>query len=80
MFKRLTSVPILALLFVLAITGNKAEAQCTNATVNWDNLDYYTNTGNYASYVTASMMASQRFAIGVNAVTITYSGTITPNG
>ncbi|HEV7781717.1 MAG TPA: GEVED domain-containing protein [Chitinophagaceae bacterium] len=80
MLKRLISVPILSLLLLSAITGNKAAAQCTNATVNWDNLDYYITTGSYSGYVTAAMAATQRFAIGMNAVTIAYSGTLTNNG
>src|SRR5687768_5698370 len=74
---RLSTVIVLLL---FALSRNEAGAQCTNATVNWDNLKYLVTTGSYSPYVTNAMATTQRFAIGVNAVTITYSGSITNNG
>ncbi len=53
-------------------------AQCSTATVNWDNLDYLQrNTASYAAYIPAGMYASmvqtQSFGIGVNRLTITHN-------
>jgi len=77
------------LLFTLLIhaasllTGN-VKAQCTNAQINWDYLDYlHRNTPAYSSYITAGMYASmvqtQSFAIGVNRLTISHNYTTTNN-
>lgn len=71
---------ILTLLLLFAMLWPcKTNAQCTNANVNWDNLDYLISSGSYSPWVTAAMAQNQRFAIGVNAVNIvtaslTYSG------
>ncbi len=84
MLKRLTSVPILISLLLSVTTVSKSTAQCpggyTQAQLNWDNLDYIISTGNYSAWVTAARAATQRFAIGTNAVTIVYSGSITNSG
>lgn len=52
-------------------------SQCTNANVNWDNLEYFITNGNtnYTNYINTpafftNMVQTQRFAIGVNRVTI----------
>lgn len=77
------------LLFTLLIfsaslpTGN-VKAQCTNAQINWDYLDYlHRNTTAYSNYITAGMYASmvqnQSFAIGVNRLTISHNYTTTNN-
>jgi hypothetical protein len=58
----------------------KAEAQCSTANVNWDNLDYLVTSGNYATYVTTAMSQTQAFALGVNRVSIFYPSTITTSG
>lgn len=65
------------------LTGN-VKAQCTNAQINWDYLDYlHRNTPAYSSYITAGMYASmvqtQSFAIGVNRLTISHNYTTTNN-
>ncbi len=57
------------------LTLNPASAQCTTANINWDNLDYLQrNNANYSAYITTTMFASviqtQRFAIGTNRLTI----------
>lgn len=56
-------------------------AQCTQATLNWDYVDYYYNSGvNIApygysggNYVTNAMEMTQKFAIGTTDVTFTTS-------
>ncbi|HKP31851.1 MAG TPA: T9SS type A sorting domain-containing protein [Chitinophagaceae bacterium] len=60
-------------------------AQCaagsSTATLNWDNLDYLTQSGNYSGFITNAMLQSQKFAIGRNRVTIDIPiATITTNG
>ncbi len=64
----------------LVITSLYSEAQCgagyTQAQLNWDNLDYYYNSGGvapYVNYVTSTMERTQKFAIGTNYVTIVTS-------
>ena len=49
-------------------------------TVKWDNLDYLSTGGNYSGYVTNAMSETQKFAIGVNYLTITRSSAITTTG
>lgn len=60
-----------------------ANAQCisgyTSATTNWDNLTYYNTSGSYSGWVTGSMATTQRFTLGVNAFSISYSGSIVNN-
>ena len=58
------------------MTGHVA-AQCTNANVNWDNLEFYITNGNtnYTTFINTptlftNMVQTQRFSIGTNAVTI----------
>src|SRR5438477_11469709 len=83
---------VLALL-VLVGFAQEALAQCpggyNTAKVNWDNLDYYYNSGaNIAPYgfnpagnfVSNAMQNTMKFAIGVNTVTIAMVSNITPNG
>ena len=72
MLKRLISVP---LLFAFAFCNNSSFSQCTNANVNWDNLDYISTqtNANYATYINtptlvANMVQIQRFTIGTNRV------------
>jgi hypothetical protein len=62
-------------LFVLLFLLNmgRSQAQCTNANVNWDNLDFLVTAGNYSPWVTATMQQNQRFAIGRSALTLTHN-------
>lgn len=77
MKKRLINVSILFLFSV--ITVNRSSAQCTNANINWDNLDYLSIQGaanaNYLTYIPAgasytNLVQTQRFSIGTNRVSI----------
>ncbi|MBI5856459.1 MAG: T9SS type A sorting domain-containing protein [Sphingobacteriales bacterium] len=75
MLKRLISVPFF---FVLAFSSHLSFSQCTNANVNWDNLDFIStqSNANYATYINtpalvANMVQTQRFAIGTNRVVFT---------
>lgn len=77
MKKRLLNVPLFLSLLLL-FGSEKSLAQCTNANVNWDNLDYISTqtNANYATYINtpalvANMVQTQRFAIGTNRVVIT---------
>ena len=55
---------IQTLLLLFAMLGpGKTNAQCTNANVNWDNLDYLISTGNYSPWVTAAMAQTQYKAL-----------------
>lgn len=78
MKKRYQLLPVSLLIhFITFFTGN-VEAQCTNAQINWDYLDYlHRNTTPYSNYITAGMYASmiqtQSFAIGVNRLTISHN-------
>ncbi len=80
MTKRLLNVSLLLILILLA--GTPASSQCpggyTQSQLNWDNLDYYWNsggsgTGPYQTYITDAMEQSQRFAIGRTWLTIATS-------
>ena len=58
----------------------KVSAQCgvgyTQAQLNWDNLDYYFNSGAsspYVSFISDAREMSQRFGIGTTWLTITTS-------
>lgn len=64
----------------ISLPPGAVNAQCgggyTQAQLNWDNMDYYFNSGGgspYGSYITDAMEMSQRFAIGTNWVTIATS-------
>ena len=86
MLKRLISVPTYIILLLAAVLPNKATAQCpplypNAAQLNWDNLDYYYNSGSNigpygfsvpsnGNYVSNAMEQAQKFAIGTDAVTI----------
>ena len=67
-FLRLISLPLIVA-WCSIMPSNNAVAQC-NATINWDNLQYLVNAGNYATYVTTAMQNTQRFAIGTNGLQI----------
>src|SRR5690349_2765679 len=80
--KKLLHSSITACILLLAVYGS---AQCgagyTQAQLNWDNLDYYWNSGSNVApygfstgnYITNAMEQTQRFAIGRNYVTISTS-------
>lgn len=65
----------------IIFTSNHVSAQCgtgySYSTTDWDHLTYLQTDG---TYITPAMASTQRFAIGVNAFTISYSGSITNNG
>lgn len=72
------------LLLAMYIIGSPltSQAQCSGSyvysTVNWDNLDYYFNsgrssTGPYLTYISDAQEMSQKFAIGRNYLTIATS-------
>lgn len=74
--------PILLLSLFLLTGLNAVVAQCgpgyTQAQTNWDNLDYYWNsggssTGPYQTYITDTWEQNQKFAIGSNYFTIVAS-------
>lgn len=82
------------LLLLIVFTGvfgssSRLNAQCiagyTAAQVNWDNLDYYWNSGGagpYQNYITNAMEQSQHFAIGKTNLTIATNnaGLVNPGG
>ncbi len=78
--------PIFSLCFTIiccltTIVCQKTEAQCSTGyirdTVNWDHLDFFPLTSSYTSFITTAQSQTQRFAFGVNRVTLThnYTGT-----
>ncbi len=79
-------------LMVLAGFAQGSMAQCgagyNQAQVNWDNLNYYFNSGvNVApygfgggNYVSNANQNTMKFGIGVNTVTIAMVSNVTPNG
>lgn len=77
MKKRLLNLSVF--LSLLLLSGDqKLFGQCTNANVNWDNLDYISiqSNANYGTYINTpalvtNMVQTQRFAIGTNRVVIT---------
>jgi GEVED domain/Secretion system C-terminal sorting domain len=85
MYKRLLKILFFTLIFASA--DNEVKAQCpigyTQAQANWDNLDYYYNSGlniapyGYSSpngnYVSNAMEQTQRFAIGPNSFSLVTS-------
>ncbi|MBL7725984.1 MAG: T9SS type A sorting domain-containing protein [Chitinophagaceae bacterium] len=77
---------LIALAIFFLLPADKASAQCpggyTSAQLNWDNLDYYWNSGGvgpYQSYITDAMEQSQRFAIGKTWLTIAASSNALAN-
>lgn len=72
---------------IATLNANLSDAQCgagyTQAQVNWDNLDFYYNSGGgapYNNYVTNTMALTQKFAIGINTLTVGVGSNITING
>lgn len=68
---------LFATAFIWSLLTSNVSAQCTNANINWDNLEYYITNGNtnYTTFINTvplftNMVQTQRFAIGTNAVTI----------
>jgi len=69
-------------LLTLVTGAHIASAQCTTATINWDNLDYLQrNNTNYSAYITtaqfADMVQTQSFTLGTNRLTIATNFTTT---
>jgi hypothetical protein len=81
--KKLLSSRYIFFFILLFISVVHAEAQCgagyTQAQLNWDNLDYYFNSGTNGTpygyvggnFVTNAMEQVHKFAIGTNVATIT---------
>lgn len=70
---------LLSCLFAgIAFSG--LNAQCSTANVNWDNLKFLVNTGNYAGFVTAAQTRDQRFAFGPGVLRVQTTSNITING
>lgn len=74
---------ILILACILHICIISARSQCaagyTTAQVNWDHLDVVFNGSPYTSYVTDALEQTQRFAIGVNSMTMYMSSPVLLN-
>lgn len=79
LMKKQYQLLLFSLLFhAAALLPGNAKAQCTNAQINWDYLDYlHRSTTAYSNYITAgmypSMVQTQSFAIGVNRLTISHN-------
>jgi len=66
---------------VCTMTFGQCPASYSNATTNWDQLDYLTRNGLYASFVSNAMMQTQNFTIGRNRFSINFpTATMTTNG
>ena len=73
-----TLLPI-TFMMMLIIDSNSSFGQCSTANLNWDNLSYLVNRGDYATYsvggttsgVSNTMMQTQKFTLATNTVTIT---------
>ena len=76
-----------AFLFLLLLNIHvSSTAQCTSATLNWDNMDYFHRIGsvyggtnpvtNPLPFVTTAMAQTQYFAFGTNKLTMTLSANI----
>lgn len=77
--KKLYNLLIIAAVCISLAPGT-VQAQCgagyTQAQLNWDNMDYYYNSGGgspYGSYINDAREMSQRFGIGTNWLTIATS-------
>jgi hypothetical protein len=76
---RVNGLPVFILFFAL-LAGSQLKAQCiagyTQAQLNWDNLDFYNNSGGgspYGVYITDAIEQTQRFALGPNWLSIATS-------
>jgi hypothetical protein len=83
--KKLYFFKVLFFPIIFIAIDNPSIAQCpagySTATTNWDELDYLTRTGTYASFVTNAMMQTQNFTIGKNRFSINFPiATMTTNG
>ncbi|HUR12445.1 MAG TPA: T9SS type A sorting domain-containing protein [Flavitalea sp.] len=65
---------VILMILILKAAEFVSFAQCpagyTTATANWDNLDYLTRSGTYASFVSNAMIQNQSFTIGPNRFSI----------
>ncbi|HEU4471080.1 MAG TPA: GEVED domain-containing protein [Flavisolibacter sp.] len=72
------------LCLVLLLPSFFVKAQCpagaSTAQVNWDHLDFLSQTGTYAGFVSTGMMQNQRFTIGRNKLSVGLSAFITTTG
>src|SRR5262245_55450869 len=83
--------PAFFLLGLFFIDPQFTHAQCTTSVLNWDNMDFYYNSGSNVApygfstpsngnYITNAQAATQRFAIGRNYLTFALSGSMTSLG
>lgn len=72
----------ITVIFLSVLTNSSVFAQCpggySSAQVNWDNLDYYWNSGSssatpYANYISDAREMTQKFGFGTTSVTIATS-------
>ena len=70
--------------FLFIPCGSTVFAQCpagaSKAQVNWDHLDFLSQTGSYSGFVTAAMMQNQKFTIGRNKVSISFPSLVSTLG
>jgi hypothetical protein len=83
--KKLYLIKVLLFPITLIFVAHFSLAQClsgyTAATSNWDQLDYLTRNGTYASFVTNAMMQTQNFTLGTNRFSINFPiATMTTSG
>lgn len=83
--KKLYLIKVLFFPIIFLAAAYFPMAQCpagySAATTNWDQLDYLTRNGTYASFVTTAMMQTQNFTLGTNRFSINFpSASITTNG
>lgn len=75
-----TLISSLVLMSMGILSFGQCPAGASAATVNWDNLDYLSQTGTYTGFVTTAMMRTQKFAIGRNKLSIVIPSTISTIG
>ena len=83
--KKLYLIKVLSLPIIFLTAVHFPMAQCatgySSATANWDQLDYLTQNGSYASFVTTAMMQTQNFTLGTNRFSIVLpTASMTTNG
>jgi len=75
--KKLLPVLSICTLFNAAYTNAQCPAGYNQVTLNWDDLDYFTYTGNYTSangYLSSNALSrTQNFAFGTQRLTITHN-------
>ncbi len=78
MKKRLRYVYLFLILLLSSSVGLRS--QCTTANLNWDNLEFLLNAGNYSGFVSTTLSYNQSFALGTNRLTMAVNSNITITG